>query len=175
MSPGSSQALGLKPFVLGRSRTRGLSRLCCPGETSCSGQPRRRRVISQRLGFMGSSGGAGGHTEHPPRLRGWGWRLRAPRQLSGSSIWLLVALELLGIRASQPHAWLGNLPCERRCWKKSRHSCLKCQKLRNAAEALGVAAFLRGASAFSELRRAGACPVLREAQRQPWSGPSSCS
>lgn len=94
VSPAGSQALGLKPFVLGRSRTFGLSRLCCPGETPRPGQPHRRRVISQRLGFTGGSGGAGGHTEHPPRLRGWGRGLRALRQLSRSSIQLLAVLEL---------------------------------------------------------------------------------
>lgn len=71
------------------------------------------------------------------------------------------------IGASQPHVWLGNLPCERRAWKKPRRSRLKCQKHGNAGETLAAALVPQGARAS---RRAA---VLGAAQMRPWSSPSN--
>lgn len=71
------------------------------------------------------------------------------------------------IGASQSHVWLGNLPCERRAWKKPRRSRLKCQKHGNAGETLAAALVPQGARAS---RRAA---VLGAARMRPWSSPSN--
>lgn len=52
------------------------------------------------------------------------------------------------IGASQPHVWLGNLPCERRAWKKPRRSRLKCQKHGNAGENPGCCLGAAGSQGF---------------------------
>lgn len=76
----------------------------------------------------GAVAGAGGHREHPPDLQGWHKPTWPGPALVSWQDWSFPA----------PFVWLTNLPCQRKAWKKPRHSCLKCQKHGNAGEILGV-------------------------------------
>lgn len=124
-----------------------------------------------------AAAGPGGTWNTPlPRL--WGRRLLALHQLSGGQLSVPG-----GIRAPQPHTWLGNLPCERRCWKKSRHSCLKCQNpskcWRNPGWCLPVAAKQTVASPrgsqgfFKELKSPGPAQSFEQLRGSPGAIPAT--